>query len=72
MTAHKLQGQYVEEQHLFFNMQRILGWMRIVRGNKDLHPDLLAYEKQLAAQRRNALKRQIKQFIAKVFFKVSP
>ncbi len=49
-------------RELFFNTQRILRWMRVYRGNKDLHPDLLAYEQQQAMLRKEQRKRY---FLAK-------
>lgn len=41
-----------QEQDMFFSKRRILRWMRWMRGSKDMHPELLAYEEQLKSRKK--------------------
>lgn len=47
-----------QEQYLYFSKERILRWMRWIRRNKDLHPELEAYEQLHKETRRWAWLRQ--------------
>ena len=53
------EGMHQQERTLFFSTERILRWMRWIRGNKDLHPELAAYEQDVMKKnsRWSALRR---------------
>ena len=35
----------IQDEYLYFSKERMLRWLRWFRGNKDLHPELSAFEK---------------------------
>ena len=43
-----------QESELFFNMERILRWMRWFNRGNDPHPELTAYENSLRRERHHS------------------
>lgn len=58
MALEDQERMHRREQELFFNKERILRWMRRIRGSKDLHPELQLYEQQQQEKIRLSIQRQ--------------